>query len=122
MLDKYFSRRMPWSALNEEQIVVHDAITPHAPRMITMEPWHQIIYLAANGEHTVAHLVEKLGSMYDGGAPDGLADQVVELIQILESEMVLEVHDSPKELPEEFREDCLAKGKEEAAGGEEQAD
>lgn len=113
---------MPWSSLSEDQIVLHDSITPHAPRMITMEPWHQIIYLAANGEHTVGELVAKIGSMYEGGAPAELGDQVIGLIGELEAEMVLEVHDSPKELAEELRSDCLAKKKEEAEGGEEQAD
>ena len=110
---------MPWSAVSEEQIVLHDAITPHAPRMITMEPWHQLVYLSANGQHTVAALVEKLGAMYEGGAPEGLSDQVIGLVQELEAEMVLEVHDSPQELPSEFRDDCLAKNKGETEGSEE---
>ena len=122
MLQKYFSRRMPWSALSDEQIVVHDAISPNAPRMITMEPWPQLVYLAASGEHIIAELVKKLGAMYDGEAPEGLSDQVIGLIQELEAEMIVEIHDSPKPLAIELRGDCNAKHQSEADDNEEKPD
>jgi len=48
--DAYFIRVAQWHWLNDEMITVND---PNGPRVLTMDPWPQLVFLAANGQMTV---------------------------------------------------------------------
>ena len=98
MDEMYFSRTTPWSRLGD-QIVAHDSITPQAPRMVTMEPWHQQVFLAADGEHTIGEFVDHMSKLYEGGAPPGLREQIHEIVGVLVDEGILRVHKEPETLP-----------------------
>lgn len=69
MTDQYFSRAASWHRMGE-QIVVHDSLTNQAPRMITMDPWPQLVFSAADGQHTVGQFVEQLAAQYEGSPPE----------------------------------------------------
>jgi hypothetical protein len=107
MDDKYFSRCATWHPLSADQITVHDSFSSKAPRMITMEPWHQIIFLAADGEHTVDDFARHMEQQYEV-PPAGLREQIRELVGILVGEGILRLHDKPQALPPYFAEDYFA--------------
>jgi hypothetical protein len=101
MDDRYFSRAATWSRM-DDRLVVHDSFSPKAPRMITMEPWHEVAFMAADGEHTVDEFVRHMGAQYDGGTPPGLREQIHGIINELTGEGILRLHERPKPLPPYF--------------------
>ena len=103
----YFSRCATWY-LMEGRLTVNDSSSPRAPRVITMEPWHEVVFGAADGEHTVDEFVEQLGRHYEGGVPAGLRSQVVEIIATLVGEGIMRTHATPKPLPIYLAEDYFA--------------
>jgi hypothetical protein len=104
MDDRYFSRAATWYRMGE-RLVVHDSFSPKAPRLITMEPWHEVAFMAADGEHTVDEFVRHMGSQYEGGMPPGLREQIHGIINELAGEGILRIHEQPKPLPPYFAED-----------------
>ncbi len=54
--EKYFVRTMQWGWLNETMIHVLDHKN-QSPRMITMDPWPQQVYLDADGSKTIEEYV-----------------------------------------------------------------
>jgi hypothetical protein len=99
---KFFSRTESWDWLNRDMIHVLDS---KRPRMVTMDPWPQQIYLDADGQRTVEAYVESLRARYPrGSAPDGLADAVIdELRKLVEEEGLVVLTDEPVELPGNIR-------------------
>ena len=100
---KYFSRAATWHVL-DGHIVANDSRSPKAPRLITMDPWPELVFSAADGEHTVGELITSLASEYASGAPAGLREQVHEIVDELVEEGMLRLHDSPEKLPPYFAE------------------
>jgi hypothetical protein len=104
---QYFSRCATWH-LTKDRLVVHDSRSSKAPRVITMEQWHEIVFSAADGEHTIAELVDNLGTQYEGGAPAGLQAQVCSLVSDLIDEGLVRLHDRPSKLPPYYAEEYFA--------------
>ncbi len=76
--------------------------------MITMDPWPQLVFAAADGQHTVAQLITHLGTQYEGGAPSGLAEQVEKMVETLVQEGIVRLSDKPVMLPPYYAEDYFA--------------
>jgi len=74
-----------------------------------MEQWHEIVFSAADGEHTIGELVASLGGEYPGGAPAGLREQVISLVSDLVQEGILRLHPKPENLPPYYAEEYFAK-------------
>lgn len=104
MDDQYFSRAATWSRV-KDRLLVHDSFSPKAPRMVTMEPWHEVVFMAADGQHTVDEFVRHMGSEYEGGMPPGLREQIHGIINELAGEGIVRIHDQPKPLPPYFAEE-----------------
>ncbi len=95
--DKFFIRTSRWDWLNESMIHVFDN---NAPRMITMDPWPQLIFLAAKGESTVHEFVYEMASQYGRKpVPEELDLNILELINDLVDDQLIALMDSKKELP-----------------------
>ena len=93
----------------ENRLVVHDSFSPLAPRMVTMEPWHEVVFMAADGEHTVDGFVSHMASQYENGEPAGLRQQIHEVLSALSDEHVLRIHVHPEPLPAYFAEEYFEK-------------
>src|SRR5690349_14614299 len=98
---RYFSRAATWYRM-DGRLVVHDSSSPKAPRVITMEPWHEVAFLAADGRHTVEEFVRHMGSHYEGGGPPGLREQIHGIINELVAEGIVRLHAEPTALPPYF--------------------
>lgn len=96
--DKYFFRTAQWDWLDEEMIHVIDN---HAPRMITMDPWPQVIFLEANGQKTIHDFVYEMASKYGRKetVPEELDATIIELINSLLDDKLIEISDESKSLP-----------------------
>jgi hypothetical protein len=105
--NQYFSRAATWNIM-DKHLVVHDSFSPNAPRMITMEPWHEVVFSAADGQHTIEQFVQHMGQQYPQGMPKGLREQICQIIDELIGEGILRLHNEPKELPRYFAEDSFS--------------
>ncbi len=70
----YFVRCAPWLWVGNYATAF--AIKDDKPTMITMDPWPQSIFLAANGQMTVSEYVYFTASQYSGDIPE-LLDAII---------------------------------------------
>jgi hypothetical protein len=95
--DKYFIRTCPWRWLNETSITVHDK---NQPRVITLDPWPQIVFLEATGTRTISEFIFYLAAQYAGEEiPAELDVTVLNLINTLLTEQIIELKDRKTSLP-----------------------
>lgn len=107
MDEQFFSRTTTWYRVGD-RITAHDSKSPLAPRLVTMEPWYEVVFLAADGETRVRDFVAHLGEQYEGGIPGGLRAQIHEIIGALVGEGLLALHHDLRPLPPYLAEDYLA--------------
>jgi len=97
--DRYFYRTQKWDWLNETMIHVFDS---KSPRMVTMDPWPQVVFLDAVGDKTVKEYIRDFYYRYpEGKAPDGLKENIIEVLNGLAvKDWLVEFSDSPVTLHE----------------------
>ena len=91
----YFSRAARFDRVGDRIV----AIDPNAPRMVTMDPWPELVFQMADGQRTVNQLRAHLAAQYDKGAPAGLDEQVHSIVRDLEREHLIRLHKDPAVLP-----------------------
>lgn len=74
--DSYFVRCAPWLWVGEYAAAF--AIKDDKPTMITMDPWPQIIFLAANGQISVSEYIYYTASKYTSEIPELLDAMIIE--------------------------------------------
>lgn len=74
--DNYFVRCAPW--LWVDRYATAFAIKDDKPTMITMDPWPQTIFLAANGQMTVSEYIYFTASQYSGEIPELLDAMIIQ--------------------------------------------
>jgi len=95
--NKYFYRIEKWDWLSNEMIHVFDS---KSPRIITMDPWPQKIFLEALGQLTVAEYIHKVAEEYPKNkVPKELDELILEmLISLINEEKIIGVSDEPTSL------------------------
>jgi hypothetical protein len=73
--DSYFIRLAEWDWVNSGEIVVYD---PYNPRLITLDPWPQWVFVAANGQMTIAEYVYFMADKYTGSIPPLLDKTIID--------------------------------------------
>lgn len=84
---QYFRRTASWTS-NGKDIIVADS---HRPRIITMDPWPQIIFIAADGQMTIEQYVHYIAKQYSGKVPEELDVTIINEIQSLLNEKLIEL-------------------------------
>jgi hypothetical protein len=79
-----------------EHIVIVD---PKSPRVITLDPWLEVIFAAADGQRTTQQFIDELKTQYAGGVPAGLEVQTIQLMGKLLAEDLIRLTDQPTHLP-----------------------
>ncbi|MBX7103580.1 MAG: hypothetical protein K1X57_05840 [Gemmataceae bacterium] len=74
-----------------------------------MEPWYEVVFMAADGEHTVGDFVKHMSAQYEGGEPKGLRQQIHGIIGTLIDEGILRLHGDSQTLPSYFSEEYFEK-------------
>ncbi len=95
MKNNYFVRCTRYEMMGEHIVV----IDPKSPRVITLDPWLEVIFAAADGQRTAQQFIDKLKAQYAGGAPVGLEEQTLQLMEKLLAEGVIRIADQPTQLP-----------------------
>ena len=90
--DKYFARTCQWRVHDKDHIAVIDK---YQPRVITMDPWPQVIYLEATGYRTVSQFVDYMAKGYTSEIPPELDQVILEEIKELVKEKLIELSDEP---------------------------
>ncbi|TVT41354.1 hypothetical protein FNT36_07830 [Hymenobacter setariae] len=90
--DQYFCRIATWHWFDKHHIVVKD---PNAPRLITMDPWPQLVFLDAMGKLTVAGYVAYMAHRYSGKTPDKLDATIIHELEQLRLSKLLAFADKP---------------------------
>ena len=98
MDSKYFIRNAQFLLLNERVVIIDS----NSPTVVTMDEWPELIFLAADGQHTIAEFIASIGSEYDGGMPEGLPEQIRSIIQDLSEHGYITLLSSKKTLPYYF--------------------
>lgn len=93
--DKYFYRVASWYPYDGKNIAITD---PHGPRVITLDPWPQIIFISAKGKMTVQQYVADFASKYTSQVPPELADIIIHWIDQLLKERLIALSDVPVDL------------------------
>lgn len=84
--DAYFVRTASWYPMGNGLITVLD---PHQPRMLTMDPWPQIVFLEADGQKTVAEFIDHMARKYTGAIPAALDRTIIEeLLKLIDYKIV----------------------------------
>lgn len=97
--DRYFLRAASWMWTSESQII---AIDQHAPRIITMDPWAQLIFLAAEGQKTIEEYVYHMAEQYIGKVPANLDETIINEIQTLIKERMIVLSDAKRRPDPDF--------------------
>ena len=93
--DKYFYRIAEWFWHNKNEITVVD---PNKPRVITLDPWPQLVYLAADGQRTVSQYIDVMANKYSGQIPEELDETIIKQINVLLLEKIIKISDTPQKL------------------------
>lgn len=96
--DKFFQRIAKWYWLNKELIVVMD---PKSQRLITMDPWPQLVFLDADGQKTIKDFILITAKKYKK-IPDELDEVILFQINQLIKEGIIELSDTKIQLDKEF--------------------
>jgi hypothetical protein len=91
---KYFYRITSWYWLDKDQIVIVD---PHNPRLITLDPWPQLVFLNATGKMTIMQYVEYMATQYKS-APEQLDETIIYQVDQLLKERLIALSAMPQEL------------------------
>jgi len=72
----------------------------HEDNTVTpLDPWMGVVLSLADGQHTVAELIQHMAAQYSDGAPDNLADTLESVIKRLTDTDVIELTLRPSILP-----------------------
>lgn len=96
----YFVRVAQWYWLENNMIAVID---PHNPRMLSMDPWPQSVFLAAEGKKTVAEYIYAVADDYTGDIPAELDKTIIEEVEKLAGYRIIMLVNEPQDLNELFK-------------------
>lgn len=71
----------------------------YEPRIVTLDPWLEVVFAAATGQQTVKQFIDQLRSQYPNGAPPELDKQTKDFIVKLHEQGIIQLMDKPKPLP-----------------------
>lgn len=100
MKDKYFCRTLQWDWLNEELIHLFDH-KGTKPRVVTMDPWFQEVYLEADGQKTVKEYILWMASLYQSEPiPENLDREIIEVMEgLIKDGDLIQLQDTKMSLP-----------------------
>jgi hypothetical protein len=97
--DLYFIRTASWKWLDNRNISVID---PHGPTVFTLDPWPQIIFLAANGNKSIKEYVFYVADQYTRSIPDNLDTTIIGEIETLIKYRIIKLSETQIHPEKEF--------------------
>jgi hypothetical protein len=93
--DRYFARCLRYDVMGGRVLVTDN----RSPRVITLDPWLEVIFAAADGQRTTQQFITHLEAQYPNGAPAALAAQTYQFLAKMEAEGLIRFTDQPTRLP-----------------------
>jgi hypothetical protein len=94
---KHYFKRNTVYTVEANTISVVDV---HEDNTVTpLDPWMGVVLSLADGQHTVAELIQHMAAQYPDGAPDNLVDTLESVIKRLTDTDVIELTLRPSILP-----------------------
>lgn len=93
--DQYFARCLTYDMVGDRLLVTDNK----SPRIITLDPWLEVVYAAADGQRTSSEFITKLKQQYPGGAPAGLEEQTWQFLAKMEAEGLIRFSGQKVQLP-----------------------
>jgi len=93
--DRYFVRCLTYDMM-DGHVLLHDN---KSPRVITLDPWLEVIYAAADGQRTASEFIAQLKESYPDGAPAGLEQQTYRLLAKMEYAGLIRLSEQKVRLP-----------------------
>lgn len=101
MKQKYFVRIKKWDWLDEETITLID---DSSPKMITLEPMMQLVYLEADGQLTVQKFLDWLSQEYEADElPENFEEEMIGLLMFMAENGLIQFADEQVELDDEIK-------------------
>lgn len=101
MKEKYFVRIKKWEWLDEETITIID---DSSPKMITLEPMMQLVYLEADGQLTVQEFLDWLSEEYESDElPENFEEEMIGLLMFMAENELIQFADEQIELDDEIK-------------------
>ncbi len=97
--DFYFIRTAEWDWMDKNTIVVFDH---YSPRILTLDPWPQLIFIGATGQKTIWEYVFFMAGEYESNIPDSLDDTIINEIRTLLDYGIIELCISKKRPKPEY--------------------
>lgn len=94
---KYFFRTAVYGT-ESDKVYLIDIHNPDA-KMESLEAWLGVVVSLADGQHTIAELIDYLASQYQGAVPDNLNDTLISVFERLEGEGAVKLSETPVMLP-----------------------
>ena len=88
----YIIRTCEWRWLEKGKIVVNDK---NQPRVITLDPWPQLVFLEAKGNKTISQIIHRLAKMYTSAIPEELDVTFLQEVDTLVKERLIELKEEP---------------------------
>jgi hypothetical protein len=92
---RYFARCLRYDLLDGHTLVTDN----RSPRVITLDPWLEIIFAAADGQRTAQQLVSELAAQHPDSDPSALGAQTYRFLVTMEAEGLIRFSDQPLQLP-----------------------
>ena len=94
---KYFFRTAVYGT-ESDKVYIIDIHNPDA-KMESLEAWLGVVVSLADGQHTIAELIDYLAAQYQGAVPDNLNDTLISVFERLEGEGAVKLSETPVTLP-----------------------
>lgn len=95
--DKYFYRTSPWDWFQDGMIHIFNI---NAPRVVTMDPWPQLVYLESTGQQTVSEFIYATAALYSKkeGVPSDLDINILDTLSSLVKDGLVILSSEKKQL------------------------
>jgi len=92
----YFKRNMVYR-IESDSVSAIDVQESNST--IPLEPWMGVIVTLADGQHTIAELIQHMARQYPDGAPENMVDTIESIITRLIKSNIIELTPRPTMLP-----------------------
>lgn len=92
---QYFIRNTRYTVLKERLVLIER----ERAGMVTVDEWPQLVYMSADGQHTVGEFIAALGKHYSTGMPRGFDGQTRRVVHDMVSLGYIALIQAKKSLP-----------------------
>ena len=94
-VSNYFHRTLVHTYVNNHIVLIDNS----SPRMITLDPWPELVISLADGKHSIQELIDHIGSSYKGAPPSDYKKTIMSVVLSLKNAGYIRITTGKYELP-----------------------